>query len=210
MSDAKTIYAELRQPLLRTGAVLGALLSVMIAAGGYNAHMSQAHQSSGQLFQGTVQEYRAALEAERILGTETERFTQLRAQGFVGPEPRLRWIEDVRETAARADLLSVRYELDPRTAHLSSVATGDFQLFTSRMRLDLALRHEGDLFTFLNLLEARHSGLFELSACSLRHAHEETEIQLQASNIKVTCELRWLSLDAADAATDAGSGEEAS
>ena len=200
MSDAKIIYAELRQPLLRAGAVLGILLVVMAAAGGYNAHMSQARLSAEQHFQGTVQEYRTALESEQILRTETERFTQLRAQGFVGPEPRLRWIENVRESAARADLLTIRYELEPRTAHMSSVATGSFQLFASLMRLELELRHEGDLFTFLNLLEARHSGLFELSACSLRPAREEAEIKMQEGNINVTCELRWFSLDAADAA----------
>jgi hypothetical protein len=199
MSDAKSIYAELRQPLSRAGAVLGILLVVMAAAGSYNAHMSQARLSAEQHFQGTVQEYRTALESEQILRTETERFTQLRAQGFVGPEPRLRWIENVRESAARADLLTIRYALEPRTAHSTRVTTGSFQLFASLMRLELELRHEGDLFTFLNLLEARHGGLFELSACSLRHAREESEIKLQEGNLNVTCELRWFSLDTADA-----------
>jgi hypothetical protein len=204
MSDAKaltnTIYAELRQSLLRTGAVLGVLLTVMIAAGSYNAHMSQARTAAEQQFQGTVQEYRTAMESEQILRTEAERFTQLRAQGFVGPEPRLRWVEDVRETAARAGLLTIRYELEPRTAHPTSVATGSFQLFASLMRLELELRHEGDLLSFLNLLEARRGGLFELSACALRHTREEADISLQEGNIKADCELRWYSLDAADAA----------
>ncbi|MBI5041506.1 MAG: hypothetical protein HZB57_10035 [Gammaproteobacteria bacterium] len=200
MSDAKLIYAELRQPLLRAGAALGVLLTVMIAAGSYNTHMSQARASAEQHFKGTVQEYRTAMESEQILRTETERFTQLRARGFVGPEPRLRWVEDVRETAARAGLLTIRYELEPRTAHPTSISTGSFQLFASLMRLELELRHEGDLLSFLKLLDERRSGLFELSACALRHTREEGDISLQEGNVKADCELRWYSLDAAVAA----------
>lgn len=199
MSDAKIIYAELRQPLLRTGVVLAALLALMAAAGSYNAHVEQTRSATEQYFQGTVQDYRAALESAQILRTEAERFTQLRAQGFVGPEPRLRWVEDVRDTAASAGILAIRYELEPRTASTDSVATGSFQLFASLMRLELELRHEGELFAFLNLLEARRSGLFELSACTLRRARETDEISLHEANLKVDCELRWYSLDTPDA-----------
>lgn len=205
MSDAKTlastVYAELRQPLLRTAAALGVLLTVMVAAGSYNAHMSQARVAAEQQFQGTVQEYRTAMESEQILRTEAERFTQLRALGFVGPEPRLRWIEDVRESAARADLVTIRYELEPRAAYPTSVATGSFQLFASLMRLELELRHEGDLLTFLNLLEARRGGLFELSACSLRHTRGEADVSLREGNVQADCELRWYSLDSPDTAS---------
>lgn len=203
MSDAKAIYIELRQPLLRAGAVLGALLIAMLAAGGYNSHTRQARAATEQQFQGTVQEYRAAMESEQILRTEAERFEQLRAQGFIGPEPRLRWIEDVRETATRAGLLAIRYELEPRSAapaNMAPVATGSFQLFASLMRLELELRHEGDLLNFLGLLEERRGGLFELTACSLRHTREAGEISLQEGNVKADCELRWYSLDAAVAA----------
>lgn len=212
MPDAKTIYVELRRPLLRAGAMLGALSAAMIAAGSYNAHMSQARAAAEQNFQGLVTEYQTALESEHILRTEAERFARLHAQGFVGPEPRLRWIEDVRKTAADADLVAIRYELGPRAAapaNIASVATGSFQLFASPMRLELELRHEGDLLTFLNLLEARRGGLFDLSACSLRQAREAADISLREGNVKVDCELRWYSLDSPDTAPDAGTGETA-
>lgn len=200
MSDAKAIYTELRQPLLRTGAVLAALLTLMAAAGGYNAHVGKQRLATEQHFQNTVQDYRAALESEQILRTEAERFVQLRAQGFVGPEPRLRWVEDVRAAAAHAGLPAIRYELEPRTAHTANVATGSFQLFASLMRLQLELRHEGDLLRFLDLLEARRGGLFELSACTLRRTRDAGEISLQEANLKADCELRWYSLDAMDTA----------
>lgn len=200
MAEAMRIYSELRQPLRRTGAVLGGLLLLMAAAGAYSAHVSRLRLAAEQRFQGTVQDYRAALESERILRTDAERFMQLRAQGFIGPEPRLRWIEDVRAAAAQASVGALRYELEPRSAHAAAVATGSFQLFSSRMRLQLELRHEGELITFLRLLEARRGGLFEPTACTLRRPRDAEEIRLHEANFKGDCELRWYTLAAPDAA----------
>lgn len=200
MASTKEIYAELRQPLLRAGAFLAGLLALMIASGMFNARMSQSRQSAEQSFQGLVQDYRTALASESILRTEAVRFAQLQTQGIVGPEPRLRWVEDVRDIAARAGVVAINYELEPRKAASLNMATGSYQLFVSLMRLKLDLRHEGDLFRFLNLLEARRSGLFELTACALIRYHEDEPINLHESNVKVDCELRWYSLDSAEAA----------
>ncbi len=200
MADSKLIIAELRQPLQRSGVVLGLVLALMTAAGMYNSHIGQQRQTTQQSFQGTVQEYRSALDAEQIMRTETERFSQLHARGFVGPEPRLRWIEDVRQTAAAAGVVTIRYELEPRAAYSSSISTGSFQLFASLMRLELELLHEGDLLNFLESLDQRDSGLFELISCSLRRAHSDSnEINLHTGNVSAKCELRWFSLDSADA-----------
>lgn len=206
MADSKQIIAELRQPLQRTAAVLGVVLAIMIGAGLYNAQIGQQRLATQQSFQGTVEEYRAALAAEQIVRTETERFTQLRVRGFVGPEPRLRWIEDVRQTAADTGIVTIRYELEPRAAYAGNISTGSFQLFASLMRLELELLHEGDLLEFLQALAARDSGLFEPVSCSLRRTGGDArEISLQAANISAKCELRWFSLDSAEAVV----GEEA-
>jgi hypothetical protein len=199
MVDAKKVYAELRQPLLRSGAILGVLLILMIAAGGFNAHMSKAHKAAEQTLQGLVQDYRTAVGSEQILRTETERFVSLQAQGIVGAEPRLRWIEDVRETAALTGVVAISYELEPRAPFQGTMNTGSYQLFASKMRLKLELRHEGDLLRFLDQLDDRRSGLFDLSACALQKSKDENELHLHGSNVNAECELRWYSLDSADA-----------
>lgn len=200
MASAKQVYAELRQPLLRTGAYLAGLLVLMVVAGMFNSRMNQSRQAAEQSFQGLVQDHRTALQSEQILRTEATRFARLQAQGVVGPEPRLRWVEDVREVAERVGLVAIGYELEPRTPANLTMATGSYQLFVSRMRLKLELRHEGDLLHFISQLEARQSGLFELSACALNPSRDDEPVSLQASNVKVDCELRWYSLDSADSA----------
>ncbi len=198
MANAKLIYVELRPQLLRAGVVLGGLLILMIVAGVFNSQMYQARESAKQSLQGLTQDYRTAIGSEQILRTETSRFLQLQAKGIVGPEPRLRWVEDVRDIAARAGLVSISYELEPRVPAAINMNTGGYQLFTSLMRLKLELRHEGDLFRFMDMLEARGGGLFDLSACGLVRSHDDVGIRLQESNVLVNCELLWYSLDSAN------------
>lgn len=203
MADARTVYAELRQPLLRTGVLLSALLLVTVVAGTFNTRMDDALRSARQQLEARVQEYRATLAAEEILRTDARRFAQLRAQGFVGPEPRLRWVEDLRAAAAAAGLVTIRYELEPRHAHTGPAAGGNYALFVSPMKLVLELHHEGDLPHFLQHLDARGGGLFDVAACSLRRTHDG-DIRLDEANVSADCLLRWYSLDAPDAGGDGG------
>lgn len=198
MADARLIYAELRQPLLRTGALLLVLLIVAVAAGAFTAHMDHARQSAQQQLLASMHAYRATLAAGDILRTDTQRFAQLRTQGFVGPEPRLRWIEDLRAAAAEAGLVTIRYELEPRHAHPEPIDSGSYALYVSPMKLLLDVRHEGDLPRFLRHLQARGGGLFEVTACSLRRTRDG-DISLAEPNLSAECQLRWYSLDAPDA-----------
>ena len=197
MADLKAMYTELRQPLLRSGALWLGLLILMVAAGAFSSRMEHARQTAQQQLQASVRDYRATREAGQILHTDAQRFTRLREQGFVGPEPRLRWIEDLHAAAAQAGLVAIRYELEPRRAAPNATSEGTYTLYMSPMKLVLELRHEGDLLRFLARLEARHGGLFDLTACSLRRPRDG-DISLEEANVRADCALRWYSLDAAE------------
>lgn len=203
MTPFKPAYDELRDALLRTGALLGGVLLLMLAAGGYNAHAERARLAAERALQDALGEYRNAIASEQMVRNAAERFGALREQGFIGAEPRLRWIEDVRAAAAQARLVSIRYDLEPRRIEPSADATGSYQLFASDMKLHMALRHEGDLLAFLWALEARGGGLFEWSACALQRDRDGAEISLQEANLKAECELRWYSLDVPEGAQGA-------
>jgi hypothetical protein len=198
MADARTIYAELRQPLLRSGALLLGLAILASVAGTFSTRMDRARLNAQQQLQTSVHEYRGTLDAERILRTDAERFAALREQGFVGPEPRLRWVEDLRAAAAQSGLIAIRYELEPRRVHPDLPSGGAYQLFVSPMKLVLDLRHEGDLPRFLARLESRAGGLFDVAACNLRRTRDGG-ISLEEANVSADCALRWYSLDAPDA-----------
>lgn len=196
MPDPKAIYAELRQPLLRSGALLLAVLILALAASVFSSRMEHARKSAQQQLQSSLYEYRAALEAERILRTDAGRFAALQAAHFVGPEPRLQWIENLRMAARDAGLVAFHYELEPRHGRSGTQGDGVYQLFESSMKLVLELRHEGDLSRFLQYLEQRGDGLFEVVACGLRQTRDADEVSLDEANVTVDCALRWYSLDA--------------
>ncbi|HEY9150809.1 MAG TPA: hypothetical protein VIQ75_08410 [Gammaproteobacteria bacterium] len=204
MPDPKAIYAELRQPLLRTGALLLVILILVLAASVFSSRMDHARKSAQQQLQSSLYEYRAALESERILRTDAGRFAALQARHFVGPEPRLKWIENLRMAAHDAGLVAFRYELEPRHGRPDTQGDGIYQLFESSMKLVLELRHEGDLSRFLRLLEQRGDGLFEVVACGLRPTRDGGEVSLDEANVTADCALRWYSLDAPDANPDEG------
>ncbi len=195
MLSSKVLLNELRQPLVRATWILTGVLVISIAAGLFNARMLQSNETAKQMLQDTVLGYRNAIDSELILRTKTDRFGALRAEGFIGPEPRLRWIEDVREIAERADIVSIRYELGARKARGAPSATGAYQLYASPMQLRLTLRHEGDLLTFLGLLEGRRGGLFELSSCSLVRLLESGGTNESTARVAAECNLLWYSLD---------------
>ena len=194
MLSFKVIYRELREQILRTSAIFTVVALLVGAATYFKYYMHKSYDDTEQSLNDTVFEYRNAIESERILKTQTSRFEALRAEGFIGPEPRLRWIEDVREIAQRTDLVSIKYQLGARDVTTTALPSATYQLFASPMKLELQLRHEGDLLTFLNLLEGRRGGLFELASCSLsRESH--TALSLTDANVTAVCHLLWYSLD---------------
>ena len=201
MLSFKVIYRELREPILRAAYTFAAVVLLTGAATYFNHYMRSAYDNTEQALRDTVFEFRNAIDAERILMTQTSRFEALRAEGFIGPEPRLRWIEDVREIAQRTGLVSIKYQLGARAVTPTSLPTATYQLYASPMKLDLQLRHEGDLLTFLNLLEGRRGGLFELASCSLSR-ESDAALSLTEANVMATCRLLWYSLDTPQAAME--------
>lgn len=195
MLSFNVIYRELRRPLWYSIAVLISVALLVAAAVWFNLHMQRQQQQAEQALRDVSLDYRQTLESEHILRTQKTRFLTLRNEGFIGPEPRLRWIEDVREIAERADLVAVKYQLGARAPAPHSAASASYQLFASPMQLELFLQHEGDLLTFLQHLEGRRGGLFDLTACRLQRSADSNAIEMAGANLKAECELLWYSLD---------------
>ncbi len=195
MPAFKQVYEELRKPIHRCAILLLIALMGIVAASLFHSRADVMRQESEQFLRSTLHEYRQTMEAERILLTEKDRYDHLRSQGFVGKEPRLEWIEDVRNIAQRADLVSIKYQLESRQAVHSGPRSENLQLFASTMKLDLQLRHEGDLVSFLDILEGRRGGLFQLRACELVSISDSPRFHPSDANLRAQCILRWFSLD---------------
>ncbi len=145
--------------------------------------------------------YLQAVRDRQAILTHYPRFKQLRAQGFLGADSRLLWVEEIRETALAARVLGAHYRLNESS--LEPVAmdldTGGYQLYGDPMSVRLELAHEGDLMSFLDLLDARRLGVWDLERCHLVRLTLPGEPSLESPNVQADCRLLWFNLRGAQA-----------
>lgn len=134
------------------------------------------------------------------------RFAQLQAGGLIGDENRLAWIEAIKASQAGRKLVSANYEIEPQQPVNGELTLlqGDYHLRASRMRLELGLVHELDLFNLLGDLRA--AGPFTVQECRVRR----NDVPLEAvavARLSANCTLVWLTLGAPPAPIAAPSGQ---
>lgn len=136
-------------------------------------------------------------------------YRQLLARRLVGVENRLDWLEALRRMQDRYHLPPIAYDIAPRQPVVVSPAMdlGRYRLYTTRMRVQMDLLHEGDLFALLSGLRAQgHSTVQE---CTLKRPAAVPNAPL-APTVTAACTLNWVTLatgPASDAAPSvAGAG----
>lgn len=123
------------------------------------------------------------------------RFAQLQAAGMIGAEQRLRWIETVKNSRNRHRLVSADYEIEPQQAvgGAAPLVLGGLHLRASRMRLELGMAHELDLFNML--ADLRAAGPYTVQECRIRRNEGvEGVADGAAARQNASCTLLWLTL----------------
>lgn len=120
------------------------------------------------------------------------KFVTLRERGFVGEERRLDWTEHIKQIRENRKLLPLSYEISAQQVFQvdPEVALGDLELRGSKMKLQMELLHEGDLFNFLD--DLKHKGFYTVQECKVKRAGMEPEsahLPLAAE-----CVIYWLTL----------------
>ncbi|GAB2838692.1 hypothetical protein GCM10027277_01980 [Pseudoduganella ginsengisoli] len=120
-------------------------------------------------------------------------YQQLLARHLVGAENRLDWVGALRQMQDQYGLGPIAYDIAPRQPVVMSPAMdlGRFSLYATRMRIQIDLLHEGDLFTLLAGLRAQgHSTVQE---CTLKRPASAPNAPL-APTVTATCTLNWVTL----------------
>lgn len=140
--------------------------------------------------------YRTIDEQMRLIETWLPAFRSLQAAGVIGDERRLEWIETLRAVAARVELPSLRYRIEPRTAYEAGTGldTAAHGAFSTVVRLEAGLLHEGDLEFLIRDLASEDAGLFRFERCDVRRTGPEFVMRPGAANLAATCDLRWITL----------------
>jgi hypothetical protein len=193
-------------PLLQ-GALVALTAAIALAAGLVAAarwfHDSQARvQATAQAaFRATSDRYLDVDREATIIEQRYPHFLELLAQGVLGREDRLSWVEAIKAAAAELDAHRLEYRIEARRAWDGpiSVQSAPFEVLASRMRLTAVLWHEGDLLTLLDGIAARAHGIFMTRHCRLEPVGGERDPDpatvRQRGTVQVQCELDWITVD---------------
>ena len=180
------------------GFLLAFLASAAMFAGGHWFRDGQEARRAGHArVLGEIRNrYRTLDDEERLIRALLPRYRELAAQGVIGPERRLDWIETLRAAARQLALPELRYSIrsEERIQGGSSSEAGSVQVFRTLMELELGLLHEADLPRLLAFLERHARGLYSVSGCRIERAEPRFVPLATAVNLRAACVLAWFTV----------------
>ena len=178
--------------------VIAVIVSVTLIFGGVHFGDQASREIGNQRRQLTSvrSQYQTIDDEQRVIELYLPQYEVLEERGVVGKERRLSWVETLKAVAEQVKLGSLRYELYPQKEFVAEfpLQQGVYKVYSSDMRLDMGLLHEGDLPVVLRELQRKATGLFTVSSCTLLRGSELITMQPKANNINATCELKWYTI----------------
>ena len=181
-------------PIRRSMVICGAasLLALILALA---AHLRlDAGRQAWQQMQQHLHSARQQLSALRTEETEyqfqLQRYRQRVPAGGAKLAPRLLWLSELRQAAARHHVTTLDYELSAQGS--GNGAPGNPQLRAHRMNLRLHLLHDEDLFSLLAELRTRSKAMLRIRSCRLERLPPE-EAEAVVASLSSQCDFDWLS-----------------
>ncbi|MHB8167113.1 MAG: hypothetical protein ACYDDT_10130, partial [Sulfuricella sp.] len=121
------------------------------------------------------------------------KYLRLRERGFVGEEKRLDWMEQIKHIRESRKLFPITYEISAQQVFQvgPEVSLGSLELRGSKIKLQMGLLHEGDLFNFLDDLSSK--GFYTVQECTIKRTGGVPENSL-SPRLTAECTLYWLTL----------------
>lgn len=128
---------------------------------------------------------------ELDLKNRLQALQRMQENGLLGDEKRLDWMEQLRNTQRELRLPGMKYEFAMQ-APLNGTAPKTPAWFSSPLRLQLRLLHEGDLLNFLDRIQREAQALVIVRSCKLSPLPATTERRDNAAPLAAECEMDWL------------------
>ncbi|MDR3298413.1 MAG: hypothetical protein LBU43_00040 [Candidatus Accumulibacter sp.] len=173
--------------------------ALMTALGGTAIVVSGERVAAARTAFSTARAERNAIDGklQRLRGEEHEirhkaaLFGQLQADGVIGEEQRLEWVELLKEIRDQRRLIEIRYEFAPQHA-LGDAPVESFGLYASAMKLQARLLHEEDLIHLLDDLRQQARALIQIKRCDVtRRTNVDDALQ---GLLQADCLIDWITL----------------
>ncbi|MFT6373185.1 MAG: hypothetical protein ACJAZT_001944 [Gammaproteobacteria bacterium] len=194
----KVDWSYLKKPLILffAGLMIGTL---MIVGGVQYEKLNQVqYEQSLSTLRTTHQKYSKIINDIDLLEQYRNQFSEYRANGLVGAERRLSWVESLESTNEALQLPMINYHLSPQEAfnRPNFTVKRGVDVKGSIMDLEMSLLHEEDLFTLFEGLRKSIKNIFTVESCSInRISSMSSSLDTQKANLSSNCQLRWVTID---------------
>lgn len=178
------------------GAVVSFVLGILILVGSdrYKTEAQQEDVAQVQAVSEAKNSNDSIVTQSGILRDYLPKYRDYIERGVIGDEQRLDWVEVLNEIASRRRLPDLQYALEPQRKLASTPEGGAFELFETKMQLNMHIFHEGDAIEILAALEQQAKGLFSVQRCEFRRERAAVELSGELTNLYVECRLLWTTL----------------
>ncbi len=140
-----------------------------------------------------------ASQEELELKEKIGRYLQLKQLGYIGPEKRLDWIEQLAMLRRERKLSDLQYELTPqhpveKFLLPSGAEAGGHSFQTSTLKLTTSLLHEGDLVQLLADINAKIPAYASVRSCNINHQTGDDRSLRLRYTLKAECTVELITL----------------
>lgn len=115
-------------------------------------------------------------------------------QHLIGEETRLDWVESLEKLRPQKKVADFRYNIGPQKNYAAqpAIASGNFNIHYSEMKLQFDLLHEGQLMDFFDAVRGQIKGWYQLESCSI--LRNQGDAQNTGLQLKAECSGGWITL----------------
>jgi len=134
-------------------------------------------------------------EEEREVKRNIELYQQLKLLNVIGPERRLEWVDAIARIRASRELLDLRYVVERQKLIASAPGKpSNVDFYSSTMKVELALLHEGDLLGFLADLRASGNAYYSVQRCSIGRTGQAATGTSLIPRLRAACAIELITI----------------
>ena len=195
MSFSTAELKKLALPLLLLVALLGAGAGLILwTQGEQQAEARLLAAARAERSQARERLTRIA-EEEKEVNDKLEVYRRLKSLRILGEEQRLEWADAMTRIRTTRELLDLRYLVE-RQRLLAAVAgkPGGVEIYASTMKVEIALLHEGDLFTFLHELRDSGNAYYSVRRCAITRTGTAPTGTSIVPRLRADCEIDLITI----------------
>lgn len=182
-----------------------AAIAIAMLAIGVAALVATSHYADRAATEyGSARADRAAIQTRLAQATDEEReiqrrlldYQQLRQRGVLGDERRLDWVETIRKIKAERGIYEIKYTIEPRRPvdYPGLKQEPGVELLMSRVKLEAAVLHEGDLVSLLNDIRARVAPIVVVRSCALQRTDRSRSLEGSGPRLRSECAIDFVTI----------------